>query len=164
MFSIALLILLASAVSAPAADPAPAAPEKSPAKVSEPAVNDKGTASAPDTKAETITTPSGLQYVELKVGDGKQAAAGMNVKVHYTGWLTDGKKFDSSVDRGEPFGFPLGGGHVIKGWDEGVAGMKLGGKRKLIIPSKLGYGDRGAGGLIPPGATLIFDVELLGLE
>lgn len=164
MFAVALLILFASAVSAPAADPAPAAPEKSPAKVGEPAANEKGAASAPATKVETITTPSGLQYVELKVGDGKVAAAGQSVKVHYTGWLTDGKKFDSSVDRGEPFVFPLGGGHVIKGWDEGVAGMKIGGKRKLIIPSKLGYGDRGAGGLIPPGATLVFEVELLGIE
>jgi FKBP-type peptidyl-prolyl cis-trans isomerase FkpA len=108
-----------------------------------------------------ITTPSGLQYWDIVVGTGAIAVAGKTVKVHYTGWLTDGKKFDSSVDRGQPLSFPLGGGRVIKGWDEGVAGMKVGGKRQLRIPSELGYGARGAGGVIPPNATLIFDVELL---
>jgi FKBP-type peptidyl-prolyl cis-trans isomerase FkpA len=108
------------------------------------------------------TTSSGLQYWDLTVGTGATAVAGKAVKVHYTGWLTTGKKFDSSVDRGQPFGFQLGGGQVIKGWDEGVAGMKVGGKRQLRIPPELGYGARGAGGgLIPPNATLIFDVELL---
>ena len=108
------------------------------------------------------TTSSGLQYWDIAAGKGATAVAGKEVKVHYTGWLTDGKKFDSSVDRGEPFVFPLGAGRVIKGWDEGVAGMKVGGKRQLRIPPELGYGARGTGGgLIPPNATLIFDVELL---
>jgi len=110
-----------------------------------------------------VTTSSGLQYIDLKIGTGATAQAGQTVSVHYTGWLENGKKFDSSVDRGQPFSFPLGAGRVIKGWDEGVQGMKVGGKRKLIIPSNLGYGARGAGGAIPPNATLIFEVELLGL-
>ena len=112
---------------------------------------------------KVITTASGLKYVELQEGTGPEAAKGQHVRVHYTGWLKDGKKFDSSVDRGEPFEFPLGGGRVIKGWDEGVAGMKVGGKRKLIIPPDLGYGTRGAGGVIPPNAELTFEVELLGI-
>ena len=112
------------------------------------------------TSAE-ITTESGLKYVDLVVGTGREAAAGDLATVHYTGWLTNGKKFDSSVDRREPFSFPLGGGKVIRGWDEGVVGMKVGGKRKLTIPPQLGYGARGAGGVIPPNATLVFDVELL---
>jgi FKBP-type peptidyl-prolyl cis-trans isomerase len=107
------------------------------------------------------STVSGLQYWDIMVGTGATAVAGKPVKVHYTGWLTDGKKFDSSLDRGQPFEFPLGAGRVIKGWDEGVAGMKVGGKRQLRIPPDLGYGGRGAGGLIPPNATLIFDVELI---
>jgi FKBP-type peptidyl-prolyl cis-trans isomerase FkpA len=115
-----------------------------------------------------ITTESGLQYEEIAVGEGAEAQAGQNVTVHYTGWLQNadgsaGNKFDSSKDRNDPFEFPLGAGRVIKGWDEGVQGMKIGGKRKLIIPAALGYGARGAGGAIPPNATLIFDVELLGL-
>jgi FKBP-type peptidyl-prolyl cis-trans isomerase len=120
--------------------------------------------SAP-TKVEGDATkkPSGLEYWDIKVGTGETAVAGKQVRVHYTGWLTDGKKFDSSVDRGQPFAFPLGGGQVIKGWDEGVAGMKIGGKRQLRIPPQLGYGARGAGGVIPPNATLIFDVELVGV-
>jgi FKBP-type peptidyl-prolyl cis-trans isomerase FkpA len=113
------------------------------------------------------TTPSGLIIDDLVVGAGKTAAAGQTVTVHYTGWLLfggeKGKKFDSSKDRGDPFGFPLGAGHVIKGWDEGVQGMKVGGTRKLTIPPELGYGARGAGGAIPPNATLIFEVELLAL-
>jgi FKBP-type peptidyl-prolyl cis-trans isomerase FkpA len=107
------------------------------------------------------TTPSGLTIEELVVGAGDAAGAGQQVTVHYTGWLTNGSKFDSSKDRGEPFVFPLGKGQVIKGWDEGVQGMKVGGKRKLTIPPALGYGARGAGGVIPPGATLLFEVELL---
>ena len=116
---------------------------------------------APMTSAQEITTPSGLKYVDLQVGSGDTAKPGDLVTVHYTGWLVDGAKFDSSVDRRQPFSFPLGAGRVIKGWDEGVAGMKVGGKRKLTIPPDLGYGTRGAGGVIPPNATLLFDVELL---
>jgi FKBP-type peptidyl-prolyl cis-trans isomerase len=104
---------------------------------------------------------SGLSYIELIEGTGDTAAAGQQVTVHYTGWLTDGIKFDSSRDRGQPFSFRLGAGEVIRGWDEGVAGMKVGGRRKLTIPSELGYGSRGAAGVIPPGATLVFTVELL---
>ncbi len=100
----------------------------------------------------------------LQAGEGAEATAGKNVSVHYTGWLTDGTKFDSSVDRGQPFQFPLGAGRVIRGWDEGVAGMKIGEKRRLTIPSHMGYGERGAGGVIPPNATLVFEVELLGLN
>ena len=115
-----------------------------------------------------ITTPSGLQYEDTTVGEGAEAKAGQDVTVHYTGWLyndgTQGAKFYSSKDRNDPFGFSLGAGMVIKGWDEGVAGMKIGGKRTLIIPAALGYGARGAGGVIPPNATLKFDVELLGLS
>lgn len=115
--------------------------------------------------SKLVTTPSGLQYEILKPGSGAVAQSGRTVQVHYTGWLTNGTKFDSSVDRGQPFEFPLGGGRVIKGWDEGVAGMQIGEKRKLTIPPDLGYGQRGAGGgLIPPGATLIFEVELLGIK
>ena len=114
-------------------------------------------------EGKEVTPSSGLQYIALKVGTGATAQAGQTVSVHYTGWLENGKKFDSSVDRGQPFSFPLGAGRVIKGWDEGVKGMKVGGKRKLIIPSNLGDGARGAGGVIPPNATLIFEVELLGV-
>lgn len=110
---------------------------------------------------KVVTTPSGLKYVDVVVGEGREAAKGDLVVVHYTGTLTDGKKFDSSKDRNDPFSFPLGAGRVIKGWDEGVAGMKIGGTRKLTIPPNLGYGSRGAGGVIPPNATLLFDVELL---
>ena len=114
------------------------------------------------------TTNSGLQYEDTVVGSGAEAKAGNHVTVHYTGWLqTDdgsvGATVDSSKDRNDPFQFPLGAGHVIRGWDEGVQGMKVGGARRLIIPASLGYGARGAGGVIPPNATLIFDVELLGV-
>ena len=112
----------------------------------------------------SITTDSGLVIEELKPGEGAEAKAGQLVSVHYTGWLTDGSKFDSSVDRNDPFEFPLGRGYVIPGWDEGVAGMQIGGKRKLTIPPHLGYGEYGAGGVIPPNATLVFEVELLGVR
>ncbi len=114
---------------------------------------------------------SELKKIDTVVGDGTEAIAGNEVDVHYTGWLFDenapdnkGQKFDSSLDRGQLFSFPLGAGHVIKGWDQGVAGMKIGGKRTLIIPSEMGYGARGAGGVIPPNATLVFDVELHGVN
>jgi FKBP-type peptidyl-prolyl cis-trans isomerase len=110
------------------------------------------------------TKAGGLQYWDIKVGTGAEAKSGQQVTVHYTGWLTNGQKFDSSLDRGQPFSFKLGAGQVIKGWDEGVEGMKIGGKRQLRIPPELGYGSRGAGGVIPPNATLIFDVELLGVK
>lgn len=113
--------------------------------------------------AET-TSVTELQIKDLKVGTGEEAKSGKKVSVHYTGWLTDGTKFDSSVDRGTPFPFVLGQGRVIPGWEQGVAGMKVGGKRKLTIPPQLGYGERGAGGVIPPNATLVFDVELLKVE
>lgn len=113
---------------------------------------------------KVITTGSGLKYVEIKEGTGAAAKAGDTVEVHYTGTLKDGKKFDSSKDRGQPFSFKLGAGMVIKGWDEGVAGMKVGGTRKLIIPSQLAYGERGAGGVIPPNAELTFEVELLKIK
>jgi len=107
---------------------------------------------------------SELIIEELTVGNGATAAAGQSVSVHYTGWLTDGTKFDSSVDRNDPFEFNLGRGQVIAGWDQGVAGMQIGGKRKLTIPPEMGYGSRGAGGVIPPNATLVFEVELLGVR
>jgi len=117
---------------------------------------------------QVIEMPNGLKYTDTKTGDGATATAGHKVSVHYTGWLfnnsTKGAKFDSSVDRGQPFQFTLGARQVIAGWDEGVAGMRVGGKRTLIIPPELGYGARGAGGAIPPNATLMFDVELLGVQ
>jgi peptidylprolyl isomerase len=115
-----------------------------------------------------VTTSSGLKIIDIEAGTGAMPRKGQTVVVHYTGWLYEngkkGEKFDSSLDRGKPFEFPIGTGQVIAGWDEGVATMKVGGKRTLIIPPELGYGARGAGGVIPPNATLIFDVELLGLK
>jgi FKBP-type peptidyl-prolyl cis-trans isomerase FkpA len=111
-----------------------------------------------------ITTSTGLQYEDIEVGTGEEAVAGRAVSVHYTGWLTDGTKFDSSKDRNQAFTFPLGARRVFAGWDEGVAGMKVGGKRKLTIPAHLGYGAQGAGGVIPPNATLVFEVELLAIK
>jgi FKBP-type peptidyl-prolyl cis-trans isomerase len=113
---------------------------------------------------QPVKTSSGLEYVDLVVGTGVEPGAGQTVSVHYTGWLTDGRKFDSSLDRGQPLVFPVGRGRVIKGWDEGVGSMKVGGKRKLTIPPHLGYGASGAGGVIPPNATLVFEVELLGVQ
>lgn len=117
-----------------------------------------------DEGGDQMDTVNELVIEDIKVGDGEEAVSGKTVSVHYVGTLTDGTKFDSSRDRGEPFSFGLGAGQVIQGWDQGVAGMKVGGVRKLTIPSELGYGDRGAGALIPPGATLVFEVELLGVE
>ncbi len=129
------------------------AKEKAPQKTKEKIVKEK-----------IVTTASGLQYVDGVVGTGATPTAGQTVVVHYTGWLTDKTKFDSSVDRNEPFSFVLGQGQVIQGWDEGLSTMKVGGKRRLTIPPALGYGARGAGGVIPPNATLIFDVELLDIK
>jgi FKBP-type peptidyl-prolyl cis-trans isomerase len=126
------------------------------------------TAMSEQTKGDSVTTntsnQSELKIEDIKVGDGVEATSGKQVSVHYTGTLENGKKFDSSKDRGTSFEFNLGAGEVIKGWDQGVAGMKVGGVRKLTIPSELGYGSRGAGGVIPPNATLIFEVELLGVK
>jgi len=122
------------------------------------------TASPTKVTGAAKTTSSGLQYWDIKVGTGATAVKGKSVRVHYTGWFTNGKKFDSSVDRGQPFVFSLGAGEVIQGWDQGVAGMRVGGKRQLKIPPALGYGARGYPGAIPPNATLIFDVELLGIS
>jgi FKBP-type peptidyl-prolyl cis-trans isomerase FkpA len=129
-----------------------------------PSVSPKTGDTGSQAAGEVKTLEGGLQYQDLKVGAGDQAVPGTAVSVHYTGWLTDGTKFDSSLDRGEPFSFILGGGMVIKGWDIGVAGMKVGGKRKLVIPPALGYGERGAGGVIGPNATLVFEVELLAVQ
>ena len=120
--------------------------------------------SSNEAAGQVVTTESGLRYIDLVAGTGRQAELGDTATVHYTGWLADGRKFDSSVDRKEPFSFRVGAGQVIKGWDEGVGTMKVGGKRKLTIPPQLGYGARGAGNVISPNATLTFDVELLGLR
>jgi FKBP-type peptidyl-prolyl cis-trans isomerase len=118
----------------------------------------------PAAAATEVTMPDGLKYTDDQVGTGAEATKGKTAVVHYTGWLLDGTKFDSSLDRNQPFTFPLGAGQVIKGWDEGVAGMKVGGKRTLIVPPALGYGARGAGGVIPPNATLKFEVQLLDVR
>mgnify|MGYP001585768389 CR=1 FL=1 len=122
-----------------------------------------GTAAAPEAAKPTVNATE-LKIEDVAVGSGDEAIEGKEVTVHYTGTLTDGKKFDSSHDRAEPFSFRLGAGMVIPGWEQGIKGMKVGGKRKLVIPPQLGYGERGAGGVIPPNATLIFDVELLGVK
>jgi peptidylprolyl isomerase len=145
---IIVMLLLAAAVIIPACAQ----------KESAPVAGAKQAASA---VANAVKTPSGLAYVDLVVGSGPLPVSGKPVKVHYTGWLENGTKFDSSVDHGQPFVFTIGAGEVIPGWDEGVMGMKVGGKRKLIVPPQLGYGAAGAGGVIPPNATLIFEVELL---
>ncbi|HNI58386.1 MAG TPA: FKBP-type peptidyl-prolyl cis-trans isomerase [Pseudomonadota bacterium] len=134
----------------------PAAPAQKPSQSPAPAAAPQG--------AQMVTTKSGLKYIDQQVGTGPVPQVGKTVRVHYTGKLANGQKFDSSVDRGEPFEFQIGVGQVIKGWDEGVLSMKVGGKRTLIIPASLGYGARGVGGVIPPNAELHFDVELLGVK
>ena len=158
--AVALLaaIALSGCSSAPTQSAQPAAPAPSSTEAS----------AAPESTAPTssaATTPSGgkLKITDLKVGKGAAAKTGQTVTVNYTGWLMDGTKFDSSLDRNQPFAFPLGAGKVIPGWDQGVVGMKVGGKRELIIPPQLGYGSQGAGGVIPPDATLKFDIELLSV-
>ena len=136
----------------------PAAPASSSAPAAAPPASTSGPMAV---SGSPTTTPTGLQYWDIVVGTGAPAVVGKGVQVHYSGYLTNGQKFDSSRDRNQPFVFQLGAGEVIKGWDEGVAGMKVGGKRQLRVPPELGYGSTGAGGAIPPNATLIFDVELL---
>jgi FKBP-type peptidyl-prolyl cis-trans isomerase len=164
--AIALSSVHAQAPAAAVAAPAKAITEaaKPMTDVAKPIADAKAAVSAA-TASKVVTTASGLKYEDVKVGTGAEAKAGQSATVHYTGWLwADGKKgnkFDSSKDRGQPFTFPVGGGRVIKGWDEGVQGMKPGGTRMLTIPSELGYGARGAGGAIPPNATLLFEVELI---
>lgn len=133
--------------------------KKKTAAASRPNTASPSKVSGPGTK-----TASGLEYWDIRPGTGPEAKAGQRVKVHYTGWLTNGKKFDSSVDAGKPFSFTIGSGDVIKGWDEGVTGMKVGGKRQLRVPPQLAYGERGYPGAIPPNSTLIFDVRLLGIQ
>lgn len=151
------------AAATPAADAAaPAAPAAPGAEAAAPAADATAAPAAPAAGGE-VTLPGGTKYVDEVVGTGAEAVPGKTVSVHYTGTLTDGTKFDSSRDRNEPFNFPLGGGRVIKGWDEGVAGMKVGGKRKLTIPPTQGYGEQDMG-KIPPNSTLLFDVELMGVE
>ena len=127
-------------------------------------MSDANAVTTPSSGDNVVTTPSGLKYVELKEGTGATPLPGQTVEVHYVGTLENGTKFDSSRDRGQPFNFKIGVGQVIKGWDEGLSTMKVGGRRQLIIPAELGYGARGAGGVIPPNATLLFDVELLGVK
>jgi len=164
-FSVVLFfcgLLIASAIFKPNTPPAIAANLSVPSTIIAQSPTSKDT--SPMNLDNATTTPSGLKYIDIKVGTGESPTTGQSVKVHYTGTLTNGKKFDSSVDRGQPFSFKIGVGQVIKGWDEGVATMKVGGKRTLIIPPDLGYGERGAGGVIPGNATLLFDVELLGVN
>jgi peptidylprolyl isomerase len=157
MLLLAVFAVLTLAGCASAPPPAPPAPAG--AAVTTPAAPAPAAAGPKE-----ITTSSGLHYTDLVVGNGPLAEDGMKVSVHYTGWLTNGTKFDSSLDRGQPFSFELGASQVIVGWDEGVKGMRVGGKRKLVIPPELGYGERGAGGgVIPPNATLVFEVELLNV-
>ena len=159
---LAILLLIGSGSSGSGALSATAVASEA-GKAMEPSKDAPGKDAAKDAAGKEIVTPSGLKYTDLKMGAGAEAKAGDAVQVHYTGWLVDGTKFDSSRDSNRPFRFKLGAGQVIKGWDEGVAGMRVGGKRKLTIPAELGYGRQGAGSVIPPGATLVFEVELLGI-
>ncbi|MBI3890557.1 MAG: FKBP-type peptidyl-prolyl cis-trans isomerase [Candidatus Wallbacteria bacterium] len=158
--------LLATVGCGPASEqsPAPDVTKAPPAPAAPPTKQATSTAAASPEEANTVSTPSGLKYIDLAKGTGATPSKGKTVEVHYTGYLTNGKKFDSSVDRKIPFQFVIGEGQVIAGWDEGVLTMQTGGKRKLIIPSELAYGDRGFGDVIPPRSTLIFEVELLGVK
>jgi peptidylprolyl isomerase len=168
---VCVLVIVVAQLTGPSSE-AVAAPQSSAASLtaepllaqasSSPSATDLMTETAPE--ENVVTTPSGLKYVDIVEGSGEMPKTGQTVTVHYTGTLEDGRKFDSSRDRNQPFEFPIGAGRVIKGWDEGLSTMKVGGQRKLIIPPDLGYGARGAGGVIPPNATLIFDVELLGIR
>jgi FKBP-type peptidyl-prolyl cis-trans isomerase FkpA len=133
-------------------------------KTEQPASKQSAEAAAPAKPTFPVAEVTALKMEDLKVGTGALAEAGKTVSVHYTGWLTNGTKFDSSKDQGQPFSFQVGAGEVIKGWDQGVTGMKVGGARRLTIPPSLGYGSRGAAGVIPPDATLVFDVDLLGVQ
>lgn len=157
LYSCFLVLLAAAVVAGCASTPTPNATAESSTTTTE-------KVATPATGGNVHKLASGLVYEDLVVGNGTMADPGLTVTVHYTGWLTNGTKFDSSVDRGQPFTFQLGGGQVISGWDQGVKGMRIGGKRKLTIPPDMGYGARGSGHVIPPNATLVFDVELLGVK
>lgn len=155
-----------AAATAPAGKPAatPPPPASGPAGTTAPAGSPALAEPVAPAAPAMVTLPSGLQYQDLRVGDGNIAETGLTVLVHYNGWLTNGRKFDSSVDRGQPYQFKLGAGRVIRGWDEGIPGMRIGGRRKLIVPASLGFGAQGSGSTIPPNATLVFEIDLLDLR